>query len=124
MAFSHYGITMTPAQLNRFLLEHDGYTASGLVKWETIAEATNNKLAVDYKGQPSFEKIDTALNNGHPVLVKILIQKAASHWVLVVGKEGKEYLVHDPLGNGARMLKLSEFGSQIYAVRVIKPNSQ
>jgi hypothetical protein len=39
--------------------------------------------------------------------------------VLIVGREQKEYLMKDPLGNGA-LTPLSSLGSDILAVRVVK----
>ena len=42
--------------------------------------------------------------------------------MLIVGKEGQEYLMRDPLGDGKRLTALSSYESDIYGVRILKPN--
>jgi hypothetical protein len=42
------------------------------------------------------------------------------HWVLLVGREGREYLMKDPLGDGRTLGLLSSYNSNILAVRVVE----
>ena len=42
------------------------------------------------------------------------------HWVLIVGKEGDDYLMRDPLDETKTVKRLSEYESKIYAMRTLK----
>ena len=42
------------------------------------------------------------------------------HWVLIVGRDGKEYLIKDPLGGQVQLEPLSKLDSSIYAIRIIE----
>ena len=64
--------------------------------------------------------LDLALKQGQPVMAKALINRLVPHWVLIAGKEGQEYLIHDPLGDGKTAESLSKYGSNIYGLRIIK----
>ena len=63
--------------------------------------------------------IDTALQWGQPVIAKIRLYGIFPHWVLIVGKNGADYLVKDPLGDGKSLSKLAHH-HRIYAIRVVK----
>jgi hypothetical protein len=43
------------------------------------------------------------------------------HWVLLVGKDGQDYLMRDPLNDGKTLEKLSKYGGDIYGVRIVRP---
>jgi hypothetical protein len=121
MALDHYGFRKTPAELNRLLIIQDGYTGAGLIKWDSVAVLTEGKIIVDYSSPLAFASIDNALKLHQPVLVRIFISNASPHWVLIVGKEGLEYLVRDPLGDGQSLDRLSNYGSDIHSLRIVKP---
>lgn len=122
MALAHHGIHWLPNQLNELLKTHDGYTQQGWLKWYTLSKITDNQITFYIPNKPSLAVIDAALNAGEPVVAKILLYDVVYHWVLIVGKAGKEYLVKDPLGDGQSLDKLSKFKSKIYAIRVVKKN--
>jgi len=42
------------------------------------------------------------------------------HWVLLVGRDGQEFLMKDPLDEKKTLKPLSSLGSKILAVRVVK----
>ena len=119
MVLNSYGVSLTPHELNEALKLADGYTASGLLKWDSVPRLTKGRVLPFYIGSPDVEKIDSALKNGHPVIAKVMLRNLIQHWVLIVGKEGTEYLVRDPLN--PEITKLSAVGTNIYAIRILRP---
>jgi hypothetical protein len=91
MVLSHYGVNLTPKELNNLLKQNDGYTWRGWLKWNTISNISQNKAAVQGLAKPSYAHIDAALKNGKPVLAKVSINHVIPHWVLIVGKDGIDY---------------------------------
>jgi hypothetical protein len=122
MALEHYGIRLTPAQLNDWLKTNGGYTWRGWLKWGAVSAVAEGKVSVAIVPKPTHADIDGALKQSQPVMVKVLINRVVPHWVLIVGKTGQEYLIHDPLGDGQSAELLSKYGSDIYGVRVVKPS--
>ncbi len=120
MALDHYGVQVTPKALNDFLKKNDGYTARGWLKWDSVSKISEGKVSLDYLGDPSFERIDAALKNNQPVIAKVFINHTVSHWVLIVGKQDTEYLIRDPLGDGENLRRLSHYGSDVFAIRILK----
>ena len=120
MALEQRGVHLNPRQLNELLKVSDGYTKQGWVKWNTVSKVTGNKIAFQIPETPNPALIDSALKDGRQVIAKVLIGKSVPHWVLIVGKEGSEYLVKDPLGNGRTLEKLSKYKSGIQAIRIVK----
>jgi hypothetical protein len=84
-----------------------------------LRTVSGGKTAVELPQNPTHRDIDSALGAGNPVLVKVILPNGFQHWVLIVGREQKEYLMKDPLGNGT-LTPLSSLGSDILAVRVAK----
>jgi hypothetical protein len=121
MGLSHYGIRMTPAQLNDWLKTNGGYTSRGWLRWNAVARLTAGKVSAEVLPKPTHGHLDAALRGGQPVLVKVLLDRLIPHWVLVVGKEGQEYLIRDPLGEARDPTPLSSYDSDIYGVRILKP---
>jgi len=70
--------------------------------------------------QPSHRDINAALAEGSPVLVKVILRSGVQHWVLFVGRDQREYLMKDSLGDGKSLQPLSSLGSDILAVRVVR----
>jgi len=116
MNFSYYGIDMNPKELNQRLRESEGYTSRGWLIWSKLLPLSDEKLVVSFP-ELSHENIDGYLLAKKPVLVKVFINRIIPHWVLVVGKRGKEYLMLDPLRDGA-LTEVSSYGSYIYSMRV------
>lgn len=120
MALAHHGVIEDPAGLNRKLKEADGYTYRGWVKWDALRRITADRVRVMLPQNPSYRDIDAALAEGNPVLVKVLLRSGVQHWVLIVGRDQKEYLIKDPLGDGRSLQALSSLGSDVLAVRVVR----
>lgn len=69
-----------------------------------------------YEDLPSYRLIDWNLLKGNPLIVRIRRPEGGTHFVLVVGKEGWDYIAQDP-GVGGRIVRLSEFNSDVEALR-------
>ncbi|HEX5177664.1 MAG TPA: C39 family peptidase [Chthoniobacteraceae bacterium] len=120
MALAQHGIQYTPRELNRTLKELDAYTSKGWVRWAAISQLTGGKVHAEILRRPRHQDINQALLAGNPVLVKVAPPSMVQHWVLLVGRDGREFLVKDPL-DGTNLTKpLSALGSDILAVRVVK----
>ncbi len=120
MALAEYGIDITPKDLNRRLTETGGFTEQGLVKWDAVRSLSGGKVNVAVLSDPANGDIDDALAAGNPVLVKVLLGSMFQHWVLLVGRDGREYLMKDPLAENPTVLPLSTLKSDIFAVRVVR----
>jgi hypothetical protein len=121
MALEHYGVSFTPKTLNDALKTHGGYTRRGWLQWNSVAEISAGKASVHVFDKPTHADIDVALQAQHPVLVKVFINHVIPHWVLVVGKDRREYLMRDPLNEQKTLTRVSNYGSDIYGVRVVEP---
>ncbi len=120
MGLNDLGVIYDPPALNRFLNERQGYTDRGWIVWDAVNQAASGKGRVHFVTQIDYDVIDDALSAGDFPIVKVFLPGGAPHWVLVVGKRGNEYLVKDPLRAEGDPIPLSQFRSQIHAVRVIE----
>lgn len=122
MVLAGYGIDTDPGRLNAFLAElPGGYTAQGWIYWEKAAEvdpAMTAGLLPHYEDAPSFFLIDWNLLHGNPSIVRLRYPNGITHFLVICGKRGFDYLVRDPGSGGARgVYPLKEFGGPIEALR-------
>ena len=117
-ALSHHGLSISPGELNRRLKEAGGYTERGWIKWGAFDQIAKGFARIAIPNSPTHRDIDDALRKGNPVLVKVLLSPGVNHWVLLVGRDGREYLMKDPLRSGRDIVPLSIIASDIYAVRI------
>src|SRR5436309_583120 len=122
MGLAHLGIQQTPGELNEWLKTHQGYSLRGWLRWETVSKLTAGKAYVDFRAPLNHETIDAALKARQPVLAKVFLNRVITHWLLVVGKDGTEYLVRDPLGDGRKLDRLSRYSGGVHAIRILKAN--
>jgi len=120
MGLDHFGIPQTPRELHEWLKTHEGYSPRGWLRWETVSKLSAGRVYVDFRAPLKHETIDAALKARQPVLAKIFINRVITHWVLIVSKEGTEYLVQDPLGGGRKPELLSRYSSGVHAIRILK----
>jgi len=120
MLLGFYGIDTDPKRLNSYLTQNAGYNKRGWIYWNKASELSDGKVKFTYAGEGSYNIIDSNLKSGNPVIVKVYINDTIPHWVLVVGKEGQEYLINDPLENSSKPSELSKYNSNIHAVRIYK----
>jgi hypothetical protein len=116
MALAFYGMDVDPQRLNNFLNANGGYTERGWIEWQIAAEFEPGKVRHAYEALPSYRLIDWNLIRGNPVITRIRRAGGGTHFVLLVGKEGYEYLAQDP-GSGGRLVGLSQLHSPIEALR-------
>lgn len=119
MGLSALGHPVDPSQVCDQLKNRNGFTERGYLIWSKVGEITNGKIQIGIP-EVSHAVIDGELTKRRPVIVKILLAPTIPHWVLIVGKEGQEYLAMDPLNDDKRLVKLSELSDSIEAVRVFR----
>lgn len=125
MVLGGYGIDLDPGRLNAFLRSiPGGYTPEGWIYWEKAAEfypALASSLLPHYEDLPSFFLMDWNLLRGNPVIVRVRYPSGITHFVVVCGKDGADYLVRDP-GEGGQggITRLSNFPAPVEALRFYK----
>jgi hypothetical protein len=118
MVLSHYGMDLDPRRLNRFLRENNGYEGRGWLRWESAAEFTPGLVEKAYEDLPSYALIDWNLLRGNPVIIRIRRPDGITHFVVIVGKRGFDYLIRDPAGSGGgRIYPIKELGVPVEALR-------
>ncbi|MBQ9818518.1 MAG: C39 family peptidase [Proteobacteria bacterium] len=91
------GKSFTPKEMNNYLNNHGGYGPGGGIIWWQAGQYDNmgkNAESTDL----NIEMIDTCLESGRPVVVRVLKPK---HYVCVAGRKSDgSYIIHDSSGNG------------------------
>jgi Peptidase_C39 like family len=122
MVFKFYGIDVDPQQLNWFLTSVGGYTDNGWLYWERAAWFAPDKVRHVYEDLASYQLIDSNLSRGNPVIVRVRLPSGITHFVVVAGKDGFDYLIADPgAGSAKGLYPLRELGSDIEALRFYEP---
>jgi hypothetical protein len=121
MALGFYGMSINPQKLNQFLTDHAGYEGKAWLRWESAAEYTPGLVQKAYEDLPSYGLIDWNLLHGNPVIVRIRRIDGITHFVVIVGKRGFDYLIADPAGwshpDGGRIYPFAQLGVPIEALR-------
>lgn len=124
MVLASYGVDTDPQRLNDYLLLNNGYTPESWIKWEVAATLSPEKVRFVYENDPSYKLIDENLERGNPVIVRLRYPPPSSitHFVVVCGKQGYDYLITDPGAAGRKgVYPLKDFGSKIEALRYYEP---
>jgi hypothetical protein len=118
MVFKFYGVETDPQQLNWFLTSVDGYTERGWIYWDRAAWFAPDRVRHAYEDLASHQLIDSNLAGGNPVIVRVRLPNGVTHFVVIAGKDGFDYLVRDPgAGSAKGLYPLRELGSDIEALR-------
>ncbi len=120
MATSYLGYEITPKDLNTRLIHYGGYTSRGWIIWNKITAATEGDIAVRVPSRLAHSDIDEALRSGGFPVIKFFLPGGIPHWVTVVGKSGREYLIKDSLDSKLKIAKLSEKTEAIISVRYVE----
>lgn len=120
MALSSRGFPFDPAKLNGQLAKHKAFTSSGLLIWSGVSAVSNGGVKVRLDDNPTHAVIDAQVAAGNPVIAKVLYDNRIWHWVLITGKSGSDYLIHDPLSAGPEYERMSEYPGGIYAIRYLE----
>jgi hypothetical protein len=122
MVFRSYGVEIDPQELNWFLTAVGGYTEQGWLYWDRAAWWAPDRVRHVYEDLPSYHLIDSNLARGNPVIVRIRFRSGITHFVVIAGKKGFDYLIRDPGAGAAKgYYPLREFGSDIEALRFYEP---
>ena len=122
MAIASRGVDTDPGRLNAFLQKTPGgYTPEGWIYWEKAAEVDPERVGTllpHYEDAPSHFLIDWNLLRGNPVIARVRYPSGVTHFAVICGKRGFEYIVRDP-GEGGRsgLSLLSEFPPPVEALR-------
>jgi hypothetical protein len=103
MILKWYGADTDPHRLNDYLAGHHGYVDNGLMVWEKAAKTGRNVKKV-YEDLPSYWRIDSQLIKGNPVIVRLHFPGGGTHFVVIAGKRGFDYLILDPGGGWSKGL--------------------
>lgn len=119
MIFKFYGIDTDPGRMNNFLRDHGGYTQDNDLIWEGPPTLAPTQVRHIYEDLPSYYLIDSNLRNQNPVIVRLRLSSGITHFVVIMGKQGFDYLIRDPSREGLRkgVYPLKELGSNIEALR-------
>ncbi|MCE0484903.1 MAG: C39 family peptidase [Methylacidiphilales bacterium] len=119
MVLASYGVDTDPQRLNQYLTTHAGYTPNGWLFWEKAAEvAPYAQVEKAYEDIPSYDLIDQNILAGNPVIVRLTLADGHTHFVVIVGKEGWDYLIRDPARPPSwSIYPLKDLTSRIEALR-------
>jgi len=118
MVLAFYGQDIDPGRLNAFLSNSGGYTPQGWLYWERAADYQPGLARHAYENLPSYFLIDSNLARGNPVIVRIHLPNGITHFVVIVGKAGFDYLIQDPASGGVHgVYPLRKLAPEIEALR-------
>ncbi len=119
MVMKFYGVDVDPGRLNVFLRDHGGYDENNDLRWEGPPVLAPERLRHVYEDLPSYYLIDSNLAHGNPVIIRLHLASGSTHFVVIMGKQGFDYLIRDPSMAGLRkgVYPLRELGSKIEALR-------
>ena len=122
MVLKFYGVKTDPQQLYWFLTSVGGYSERGWIYWERAAWLAPDHIRHTYEDLASYQLIDSNLAGRNPVIVRVRLPSSVTHFVVIAGKDGFDYLVRDPGDGSAKGLyPLRELGSNIEALRFYEP---
>lgn len=118
MVLKYYGVDTDPQRLNNYLSATGGYTREGWIYWEAAANLAPGRVRKAYEDPPSFCLIDWNLIHGNPVIARVRLSGGITHFVVVTGKNGFDYLINDPMAEDGRCIyPLRELCGRIEALR-------
>lgn len=122
MGLTGLGHPMTPDQVCESLKANGGFTDNGHVIWGKVGDLTDGSVEMATV-ETDLNQIDRELTAGRPVMVKVMLGDRFQHWVLVVSKDGQEYLAIESLNQSRQLVPVSSLSDTIESVRVFKPRS-
>lgn len=124
MVLSFYGLDTDPQRLNDFLNGNNGFTPQAWIEWKVAVLLDPERVTFEYEDLPSYYLIDWNLERGNPVIVRLGYPppRETSHFVVICGKKGYDYLIMDPGSHGrTEAYPLAETGGKIDALRYYGP---
>ena len=102
MLLSGHGYTETPKSLNQKLKNVNGFVSAG-IRWGAVGQIYPNVTLKAFipcsTSDAPLAQIDAALAAGQPAIVQVDYSNEPgiqTHWVVVYGKKGDDYLMLDP----------------------------
>ncbi|MEO8350375.1 MAG: C39 family peptidase [Chthoniobacteraceae bacterium] len=125
MVLASYGIDTDPQRLNELGQSRGAFSPRGWLYWEICEAIPESGVVKAYEGPATYYLIDQNLARGNPVIVRLRNPHGPStHFVVLAGKDGFDYLVRDPGSGGKKGLyPLREYGSPIEALRIYQKGS-
>ncbi len=91
MVFRKYGSTIDPGKMAKQpIFYYD------LIKWPASWNPEIALVSSISHGNISWSKVDSEIKKGHPVIIYIKRSRGGGHYVVITGKDKKDYIVHDP----------------------------
>ena len=116
---NYFGIKYTPQELNNIFTVNGVLNENGQVIWMNIKNAIPD---IDYQYDRVFnaKTIENLLGEGLLPIIEVKYKGfGAKHWVVIIGSDGTDFLVMDPLNQNKSPAKLSEHGGRAFAYRVL-----
>jgi hypothetical protein len=119
MVMKFYGVDTDPGRLNAFLRDNGGFDDNNDLLWEGPVVMAPARFRKAYEDLPSYFLIDENLLRGNPVIVRVHLLSGWTHFVVIMGKQGFDYLIRDPSSAGLRkgVYPLREIRRPIEALR-------
>lgn len=102
MLLSGHGYSETPKTLNQKLKNVDGFVSAG-IRWAAVSQLYSNVTLKAFipcsTSDAPLAQINAALAAGQPAIVQVDSSPAdgiQTHWVVLYGKKGDDYLMLDP----------------------------
>ena len=100
MMLKYFGFDTDPSRLNKLLIENGGYHDGNLFVWDSLAKIFPGVSFGTRYSYAALDKVDAQLQAGKPVIIHVDFVPSTpaidEHWVLVVGKQGSDYIINDP----------------------------
>ena len=117
MIAKYYGNNVTPSSIasNTSNFDSQGYLI--------VSSPPGIGISVGGSQGINWDTVDQEIAGGHPVIVSIYLpsvgainKDGSSHFIVIKGKSGSKYLMHDPIGDG-RGYDLS----QVRSMKIVRP---
>lgn len=102
MLLSGHGYSETPKSLNQKLKNVNGFVSAG-IRWGAVSQIYPNVTLKAFipcsTSDAPLAQIDAAIASGQPAIVQVDRSPAdgiQTHWVILYGKKGDDYLMLDP----------------------------
>jgi len=118
MLLAYWGKDTNPKKLNSAMKNIGGYSGN-LWIWDRLTKIypdvqLDQSAWIVSQGGYVLSRIDQLLSAGTPVLAQTDYNPATAyldqHWVLIVGRQGDDYIINDPI-DGQRVLFSSRYGA-------------
>lgn len=91
MVFRKKGASIDPGKMaSQKIFYYD------LIQWPSTWSPGITLISSVSHGNINWSTVDTQIKNGNPVIVYIKRARGGGHYVVITGKDSKDYIVHDP----------------------------